>query len=340
MSPFSALALLQGRRGSRLARLVLRLLRALKIKVSAEAVVVAGAGLVGIALIGTAWSRNRKDGGAPLWPLILPSLATAALILAGLVRAAAPAVDMSGTEPGESAVAIASETPAPIDPLANLRYALASGEDRRISDGFMVAGSLGAAALPVIDLMQEALTREGPDPDRRLAHFLKVLPPERHSATLLLLSLQGSPGVKVEAWCLLGQEGEGSSLQQLAGFFDTAGAVAEDEPRLRRAAACVPKLQAAGAVLMIPHLRALIERMCRPPHTNENAWSSSGRYGDPLASPAVWKEAFKALWALSPEESTKAFAWNLLENAPFKVRNNRRIALNEIALPWTMRKSP
>ncbi|HQZ16640.1 MAG TPA: hypothetical protein PLD86_07180 [Vicinamibacteria bacterium] len=340
MSPFSSLVLLQGRRGSLLARFVVRLLRALKIKVSPEAVVVGGAGLLGLALIGAAWSRNRKDGGAPLWPLVLPSLAMAALIFMGLARGTPPSVDMSDTESGEGAMAMASETPAPFDHFANLRYALSSGEDRRISDGFMVAGGMGAAALPVIDLMQEALTREGPDADRRVAHFLKVLPPERHSPTLLLLSLQGSRGVKLEAWCLLGQQGEGSSLLQLGAFIDAAGATAEDEPLLRRAVACVPKLQAAGAVLMMPHLRGLIERMCRPPHTNEDAWSSSGRYGDPLASMAVWKEAFKALWALSPEEPTKAFAWNLLEDAPFKVRNNRRRALSEIALPWTIPKSP
>ena len=341
MSPLSVLALLQGRRsGALLARFVVRLLRALKIKVSLEAVLVGAAGLVGIALVGTAWRRNREDGGAPLWPLVLPSLAMAALIFAGLARATPPTVDMSATESGERAMAMAAETPAPVDPLGYLRDALSSGDDQRISGGFMMASGLGADALPLIDLMREALTREGPEADRRLAHFLKVLPAERHSSTLLLLSLQGSRGVKLEAWCLLGQQGEGSSLQQLGGFFDTAGGVAEDEPLLRRAAACVPKLQAAGGVLMIPHLRGLIERMCQPPHTNEDAWSSSGRYGDPLASMAVWREVFRALWALSPEEPTKAFAWNLLENASFKVRNNRRIALNEIALPWTMRKSP
>ena len=341
MSPLATLALLQGRRGGALiARLVVRLLRALKIKVSTQAVLIGGASLAGIALIGAAWSRNRKDGGAPLWPLVLPSLAMAALIFAGLARATPPVVDMSATESGDGAMAMASETPAPVDPLGYLRDALSSGDDQRISGGFMMASGVGADALPLVDLMQQALTREGPDADRRVAQFLKVLPPERHASTLLLLSLQGSRGVRLEAWCLLGQQGEGSSLQQLGQFFDTAGGVPADEPLLRRAAACVPKLQAAGGVLMIPHLRGLIERMCRPPHTDENAWSSSGRYGDPLGSMAVWKEVFRALWTLWPEEPTKAFAWNLLENASFKVRNNRRIALNEIALPWTMRKSP
>ena len=343
MSPLSALAVLQGRRGGALlGRLVVRLLRGLKIKVSAQAVLVSGASLAGIALIGTAWSRNRKDGGAPLWPLVLPSLAMAALIFTGLARATPPTVDMSATESGDGAMAMAAQTPAPVDPLDALRYALASGNDEGISGAFAMASGMGKDALPLLDVMQAALTREGPEGERRLLHFLQILPPERHAATLLMLSLQGSRPVRLASWCWLSaRQGDVASLERLGNFFDTAGGLAEDEPLLRRAAACAQGLQPAGRILMIPHLRGLLEKMSRPPHTKEDAWSPSHGYGDPLASLPLWREAFRALYSIAPEESTKTFAWNLLEGAPSRTREPRRSALSDVAMDWaTRRRSP
>lgn len=336
------LALLKARGSSGLVRLVLRLLRALKIQIFLSTVLFAVLGLVGAYLLFAAWSRNRKDAGARLWPLTLPAISVTAVVWLGLLSATPPTVDLSETAPGQGALEMAQSTPPPVDPLGAMREYISSGLGERVSIGFYMAAEQGEAAAPLVDLMMQVLTTESSDAERRVASLLKVIPADQAESVLRLLSLQGTPVTRTEALCLLGERGAESSAQAMADVLGRTDLRAEDEPALRRIASCAAKLPLQVQIVLLPHLRGLIERMCRPPHDAENAWSGSGvnAYGDPLASMGLWREAMKALWAIAPSESTKAFAWDLLENAPFKTRNNRRIAVNEITMRMPTRALP
>lgn len=336
------LALLKARGSSGLVRLVLRLLRALKIQVSLSTLLFAVLGVVGALLLFAAWSRNRKDAGARLWPLTLPALAVTAVVGLALLNAVPPTVDLSNTESGHGALEMARATPPPVDPLAAMREYIGSGMEQRVSIGFYMAGESGEAAAPLVDLMMHVLTTDSGDAERRVAALLKVIPADKAESVLRLLSMQGTAATGTEALCLLGERGAMGSAEAMADVLGRTDLTAEDEPALRRIASCAAKLPLHLQIVLLPHLRGLIERMCRPPHDAENAWSGSGSsaYGDPLASMGLFREAMKALWAMAPSESTKAFAWDLLENAPFKTRNNRRVAINEITMRMPARALP
>lgn len=336
------LVLLKARGSSGLVRLVARLLRALKIQVSLSTLMFAILGMVGAALLYAAWSRNRKDGGARLWPLTLPALSVTAVVWIGLLTAVPPTVDLSDTESGHAALDMARATPTPVDPLGAMREYIGSDMGERVSIGFYMAAEQGEAAAPLVDLMMHVLTTDSRDAERRVASLLKVIPADQSESVLRLLSLQGTPVNRAEALCLLGERGAAGSAEAMTDLIGRTDLRAEDEPALRRVVSCAAKLPLQVQIILLPHLRGLIERMCRPPHDAENAWSGSGvnAYGDPLASMGLWREAVKTLWTIAPSESTKAFAWDLLENAPFKTRNNRRIAINEITMRMPERALP
>lgn len=339
---WSSLVLLKSRGSSVLIRLVLRLMRAFKIKASAGTLLLSALGLLGAFLLFTAWSRNRKDAGARLWPLILPALSVTVFILIGLLNATSPTVDLSNTVSGEGAMAMARATPAPVDPLGAMREYIGSGLRERVSIGFGMAAGKGEAAAPLVDLMMQVLVSDSSDVEGRVAALLKVVPADQAESVLRLLSLQGTPLSRAVALCALGARGASSIGQSMGDVLGQTNPRPEDEPALRRIATCAAKLPLQVQIVLLPHLRSLIERMCRPPHDAESAWSGVGSsaYGDPLASMGLWREVMKALWQIAPSESTKAFAWDLLENAPFKTRNNRRIAINEITMRMPTRALP
>lgn len=336
------LALLKSRGSGALVRLGVRLLRALNIKASFSTLLFGLLGLAGLFLLAAAWLRNRKDGGARLWPLTLPALSVCGIVLLALLKATPPSVDLSSTESGQGVLEMARATPLPPDPLNDIRGLVASGLIDRVNYAFVLAAERGEAARPVFDLLMEVLATDGNNAETRLQALLKVVPPDQAESVLRTLSLQGIPVSRAEALCFLAARGAPGSLEALSAVLSRTDLSPEDEPALRRVVSCVASLPLHAQVAFLPQLRAFIERMCRPPHDAGDAWSGMGArgHGDPLASMAVWRETMTALWTIAPSEPTKAFAWDLLENAPFETRNKRRVVINQVTTRMPTRALP